>query len=400
MTTHPAGRPPRVLFVDDEPNLLNGLRRQLRRDFDVVTAVGAANGLFSLGREDPFEVIVSDFLMPGINGAEFLAQVRKAAPDATRMLLTGHTNLADAATTVNQGGIFRMLLKPVDQETITAALNDCVAQHRLVVGERELLEKTLRGSVDALMDVLSLANPAAFARATRMRRTAAAVLDAVTVRDRWAVELAVLMSQLGAVSLPPEVVAKLDADEPLSDAERRMVDEMPGVAERLIAPIPRLGSVAHAIRHARRNWDGSGPPGDTAAGDDIPFGARLLRVVQDYDALIAGGMPPQVAGIALSSRAGCYDPALLDALTAAVQQETDVQASAVGIAEVQVGAVLAAPVRSGTGTLLVNAGQEVTTSLMSRLRNFAALEDGVTEPLLVYPPGTEVSAAAPLATAR
>ncbi len=69
---------PRILLVDDEQDLLDGLRRQLRREFDVETAVGAANGLFSLGKGAPFEVIVSDFMMPGINGAQFLTAARKA----------------------------------------------------------------------------------------------------------------------------------------------------------------------------------------------------------------------------------------------------------------------------------------------------------------------------------
>ena len=384
---------PRVLFVDDEPNLLNGLRRQLRRDFDVVTAVGAANGLFCLGKEDPFEVIVSDFLMPGINGAEFLSAVRRAAPDATRMLLTGHTNLSDAATTVNEGGIFRMLLKPVDQETMTGALRDCVAQHRLVAGERQLLEETLHGSVNALIDVLSLANPAAFATATRMRRTAAAMLDELAVPDRWAVELAVMMSQVGAVSIPPAVVAKIGTGEPLTAGEQRMVDEAPEVAERLIAPIPRLTAVTDAIRYSRTNWDGSGPTGDGLTGDEIPFGARLLHVVQAYDALVAAGAPPNVACLTLRSRQGCYDPALLDALDAAVRDDTSTAVEAVKLAEVRIGMVLAAPVCSGAGMLLVNAGQEVTVSLMSRLRNFAELEDGVAEPLMVHPVGAEVTAA-------
>jgi response regulator RpfG family c-di-GMP phosphodiesterase len=384
---------PRVLFVDDEPNLLNGLRRQLRRDFDVVTAVGAANGLFCLGKEEPFEVIVSDFLMPGINGAEFLAAVRRAAPDATRMLLTGHTNLSDAATTVNEGGIFRMLLKPVDQETMTGALRDCVAQHRLVVGERELLEETLHGSVNALIDVLSLANPAAFAKATRMRRTAAAVLDELNVTDRWAAELAVMMSQLGAVSLPPAIVAKLDAGEDLATGEQRMVDEAPQVAERLIGTIPRLTAVTDAMRLSRTNWDGSGLPGDGPAGDDLPFGARLLHVVLAYDALIASGAPPTVACLTLRSKPGHYVPVLLDALDATVRDESAAEVHAVTLAGLRIGMVLAAPVCSGTGTRLVSAGQEVTIGLVSRLRNFAELEDGVAEPLMVHPAGTLVTAA-------
>ncbi|MFG1610346.1 HD domain-containing phosphohydrolase [Actinoplanes sp. NPDC049265] len=383
---------PRVLFVDDEPNLLNGLRRQLRRDFEVVTAVGAANGLFCLGKEDPFEVIVSDFLMPGINGAEFLAAVRKAAPDATRMLLTGHTNLSDAATTVNQGGIFRMLLKPVDQETMTGALRDCVQQHRLLLSERQLLEQTLHGSVNALIDVLALANPAAFATATRMRRTAAAVLDTIDVPDRWAVELAVMMSQLGAVSLPPAVVAKLGAGEPLATGEQRMVDEVPAVAERLIAAIPRLDGVTAAVRYSRTNWDGSGPPGDGPAREDLPLGARLLHVVHEYDALVCSGSPANVALLTLRSRAGHYDPALLDALDAAVRDDSATEVLSVGLAELGTGMVLAAPVCNRTGTRLVSAGQEVTVSLLSRLRNFAELDEGVAEPLMVYPAGAHVTA--------
>jgi response regulator RpfG family c-di-GMP phosphodiesterase len=375
---------PRILLVDDEPNLLNGLRRQLRRNFDVVTAIGGANGLFAL-KDGPFEVIVSDFLMPGINGAEFLAAVRKTAPDATRMLLTGHTNLVDAATTVNQGGIFRMLLKPVDPEAMIAALRDCVAQYQLVVGERELLEQTLHGSVNALMDVLSLANPFAFVKATRMRRTAAGVLDRVPATDRWAVELAVLMSQLGAVSLPPAVVAKLGTGEPLTEAERRMVDEVPDVAGRLIGAIPRLTVVTDAIRDSRAFWDGSGPGG--LAGDKIPYGGRLLHLIRDYDALIETGASTQVACLTLRARTGRYDPALMDALAEAVQDETFDTVTAVTLADLRIGTVLAAAVYSGSGTLLVNTGQEVTRSLMSQLRNFALLEGGVAEPLMVQSPG-------------
>jgi response regulator RpfG family c-di-GMP phosphodiesterase len=379
--TNPVDKP-RILLVDDEPNLLDGLRRQLRRDFTVETAVGAANGLFALKPDKPFEVIVSDFLMPGINGAEFLAMAAKAAPTSTRMLLTGHTSLADAAVTVNNGGVFRMLLKPVDPEAITAALRDCVAQHRLVVAERELLERTLQGSVKALTDVLSLASPAAFGRASRMRRVASAILDRVDVEDRWAVELAVEMSQLGVVSLPPTVAAKLDSAADLTPAEQAMVDELPAVAEQLISPIPRMAPVAEAIHYSRKGFDGSGTPDNGVVGERIPFGGRLLHLVQDHDALLMQGLSPTVAFATLRTNASHYDPVLLEAFagTAAAAAET---IRGVMLADLRSGMVLAAPVRNHSDVLLVNAGQEVTVGLITRLRNFAALEDGVAEPLMV-----------------
>jgi response regulator RpfG family c-di-GMP phosphodiesterase len=387
---------PRILLVDDEPSLLDGLRRQLRRDFTVETAVGAAKGLFALKPNEPFAVIVSDFLMPGINGAEFLAAAAKAAPTSTRMLLTGHTSLADAAVTVNQGRVFRMLLKPVDTETMTAALRDCVTQHRLVVAERELLERTLQGSVKALSDVLSLASPTAFGRASRMRRVASAILDIVDVEDRWAVELAVEMAQLGIVSLPPSVAGKLDTGAELTPAEQAMVEELPAVAEQLISPIPRMTPVAECIHYSRKGYDGSGAPADGVAGERIPFGGRLLRLVQDHDALLLQGMSPTVALATLRTGQHLYDPVLLEAF-AATAAATAEAIRGVMLADLQSGMVLAAAVRSRSDVLLVNAGQEVTVGLITRLRNFAALEDGVAEPLMVLDEAGVSAASVPAA---
>ncbi|WP_199509816.1 HD domain-containing phosphohydrolase [Nucisporomicrobium flavum] len=386
-----SGNRPRVLLVDDEANLLDGMRRQLRREFDVETAVGAAKGLFALRQPEPFEVIVSDFLMPGINGAEFLAAARKVAPDTTRMLLTGHTDLEDAAATVNRGQVFRMLLKPVDTETMSAALRDCVAQHRLLVAERELLEQTLNGSVKALTDVLALASPDAFGRANRMSRLAARILDALEeeIPDRWAVELAVMMSQIGIVSLPPAVAEKLAVGCELTPAEQAMVDALPTVAGQLVSAIPRLAPVAEAIRYSRKNFDGSGQPEDGVAGAAIPLGARLIRIVEDYDRLLIEGVTPAVAAATVDSRSGTYDPTLSAVLRTAAAATGGETVRAVSLQDLRPGMVLAAPVTSRSHVRLVSAGQEVTVGLLTRLHNFAALEDGVAEPVVV----TETAAA-------
>ncbi|GIE90297.1 HD domain-containing phosphohydrolase [Actinoplanes regularis] len=374
---------PRILLVDDEPNVLDGLRRQLRREFTVETAVGAAKGLFALKPEEPFEVIVSDFLMPGINGAQFLKAAAKAAPHSTRVLLTGHTSLSDAAVTVNEGGVFRMLLKPVETNTMIATLHACVTQHRLLVAESDLLERTLRGSIKALTDVLALANPDAFGRATRMRRVAAAILDRLEVTDRWAVELAIDMSQLGVVSLPPIVAAKLEDGVELGHGEQEMVDRLPQVAVDLISPIPRMAPVADAIRYSRKGFDGSGPPDDGVAGERIPLGGRLLRLVSDHDTLLAQGMSPTAAFATIRSHAGHYDPALLD-----VFAQTTASAAAASVREIKLidlkpGMVFAAAVLNKAGQVLVQPDQEVTTSLYARLENFAALQHSVAEPLFV-----------------
>jgi HD domain len=290
--------------------------------------------------------------------------------------------------------VFRMLLKPVDHETMTAALRDCVAQHRLIVSERELLERTLNGSVKALTDVLALASPGAFGRASKMSRLASAVLDALPepIGDRWSVELAVMLSHIGVVSLPPAVAEKLEAGAELTAAEQEMVDNLPVVAVQLISPIPRLAPVAEAIRYSQKNFDGSGPPDGDVAGALIPLGGRLIRVVQDYDVLIAKGASPAVALATLESRAGQYDPELVDALGSAAGGADGTAVRGVLLQDLLPGMVLASAVTSRSQVLLVGAGQGVTVSLITRLRNFATLEDGVAEPIMVID-GPDVSAA-------
>jgi DNA-binding NtrC family response regulator len=144
----------KVLFVDDEPSVLEGYKRMLHREFEVDTAVSGEQGLTLIRDRGPYSVVISDMRMPGMNGAQFLAQVRQRAPDTIRMLLTGFTDIDAAMEAVNQGNIFRFLAKPCEKEVLVGAINAGVYQYRLVMVERELLENTLMGSVKVLTDVL------------------------------------------------------------------------------------------------------------------------------------------------------------------------------------------------------------------------------------------------------
>ncbi len=131
----------KILFVDDEPLVLDGYKRMLHREFEVDTAVGGEAGLLSIRDHGPYSVVVSDMRMPGMNGAQFLAQMRKTAPETVRMLLTGYTDLGAAIDAVNEGNIFRFLTKPCDRATLVEALKLGVAQHHTAVAEKEILEK-------------------------------------------------------------------------------------------------------------------------------------------------------------------------------------------------------------------------------------------------------------------
>ena len=149
---------------------------------------------------EPVDLVISDMRMPAMDGATFLKYARTGAPDTVRVLLTGQADMDSAIAAVNEGNIFRFLTKPCPIDVLLTALKACVEQHRLVTAERVLLEETLRGSVKMLTEVLSLVSPTAFGRAARLQQRVAAIAAQMGIRDRWHIEVAAMVSQIGPVT--------------------------------------------------------------------------------------------------------------------------------------------------------------------------------------------------------
>ena len=329
--------------------------------------------------EEPFVVVVSDLQMPEMNGIDFLKAVRERSPDTTRILLTGNADLSSAVSAVNEGNIFRFLTKPCPNEVLIQAVSAGVEQHRLVTGERVLLERTLHGCVTMLTEILALANPSAFGRAARVKQRTGEVAAQLGEPARWQMEMAAMLSQAAAITLPGETVEKMSRREELTASEQEMVDRLPQISEDLIADIPRLDEVRAILRHQNRHCEGTSESGEQ------PIGARILRAVVDLDAAESEGLPPVAALEALNQRAGWYDPEVLGTLgdcleTSRVGEIVDMQVS-----ELRSGLVLLDAVESSDGRLLVARGQEVSVGLLERLRNFAR-NVGVKEPLRILVP--------------
>src|SRR5687767_13631263 len=160
---------PKILFVDDDPNVLAGLQRTLRKQFTFDTALSGLEALEMIQACGPYAVIVADMRMPGMEGIELLERVRERAPDTVRLMLTGNADQQTAVDAVNRGQVFRFLNKPCGPETLVPALETSLHHYELVRVERELLEGTLTGSVKVLADVLGMVAPDALGRGQRLR---------------------------------------------------------------------------------------------------------------------------------------------------------------------------------------------------------------------------------------
>jgi len=373
---------PRVLLVDDEVAVLDSLRRLLRRDFDVSTAAGGAEALELLASET-FAVVVSDMRMPLMDGAALLATIRERSPDTVRMLLTGQADTQSAISAINDGQIFRFLTKPCAADVLHKALEDAVALHRLVVAERELLEQTLGGALQALTDTLAIAHPTAFARAVRIARTVRELAETMRLERSWEIEVAAMLAHLGTVSLPQHVLDKLDSGLPLDPGEREMAARVPELSRQLLAAIPRLEGVATAVGLQDARYDGAGADPGVPHGDALPMASRLLHVAVDLDALTSRRVPGASVLAHLRRHAGRYDPAVLGALVEhlALGEEKDI-AFEVPFADLEPGMVLMEDVTNAHGTILLGRGTTVTPTLLQRLRNYVS-QDGYQGPVVV-----------------
>ena len=361
----------KVLCVDDEPNVLDGYRRALRKDFDIRTAEGGEQGIKAITEDGPFAVIVSDMRMPGMDGVHFLSLAKAISPESVRVMLTGNSDQQTATDALNKGSIFRFLTKPCPPETLAKAINAALEQHRLVTAEKELLEQTLNNSLQVMIDILAMVNPTAFSRSTRVKRLSRDIAARVGVRNLWEVEIAAMLSQIGCVTVPEGTLIRRTKGLPLGEGERRMYEQYPEVGRDLIARIPRLEIVAEIIALQNKKLDDSASAG---VSDSSLKGARILQLALDYDKLLEAGKTPRAAFRELCDRVGWYDPVILDALgaSAAELREENFTSTKINVSRLMPGMILAESIATTAGAMVAAQGQEVSLSLALRVVNLAA----------------------------
>lgn len=378
----------RVLFVDDEPRVLSGLTRNLRNHFDVHTAAGGREALALIAANEPFSVIVCDCRMPEMDGIELLQRVTKASPSTTRIMLTGNTDQATAAAAVNKGDVFRFLTKPCDSEELKQILTLAVRQHELVTAEKALLEQTLKGSIKVLADLLGIAKPEAFGRTARLRRKARELAQHFPSVQAWELDTAALLSQLGCVNVPQEILDRRQRGEALNPREESSFASHPLLGADLISRIPRLERVAKIVLYQNKSYDGGGFPIDTIKGEQIPLEARILHCVLVHDELSAQGWSDTAIIERLRKNRGEIDPAVLDALVETCGESASGDVIRVYANELQLGMIVREDIKTDDGVMLLCHGHEVTPAIREHLVKFQKL--GVlTKSILVAKPDTK-----------
>jgi len=373
----------KILFVDDDPSILQAYQRMLSERLEVETAEGAEQGLELVAKRGPYAVVISDLRMPKMNGIEFLARVSEMNPETVRMMLTGNADLETAIQAVNEGNIFRFLTKPCAPGTMLNSLAAGINQYRLVTAEKELLDKTLTGSIKLLTDILAMVAPEAFGRAVRFRDVVKWIAQELRIENVWDVEMAWMFSHIGYITMPAEIADRQLTGQPLSEDEMELVAKAPEMVRKLLENIPRLESAARIVAYQTVHFDGSSMTKGAMLDEEIPLESGILKIMSDIARMESCKMPKEKIIAALNEKVGWYHPAVLEAainvFTKPVPETSERQ---VKVAELRPGDVLLSDVYTIDGTLLIAAGTEVSKIYLERIRNFARLV-GVEEPIEV-----------------
>jgi response regulator RpfG family c-di-GMP phosphodiesterase len=406
-----------VLLVDDEPNVLNALRRSLRgRGFEIQTATNGDEALAFMQRE-PVDAIVCDMRMPGMSGAQVLKHSLDIAPDAVRVLLTGYADINSTVAAVNEGEIFRYLAKPWDDAFLLQVLRDGLARKALerernallVLTEQQneelrrfnagLEEQVAKRTVELEATVTELGRltdrlktdfsatvrllssliesragltakcPRQVARHVRVLGPAAGI----TGEALHDLTFAALLQDIGKLALPDPLVRQpLDALEP---ADRCRVLKHPLIGEGSLMALPSLRGAGAILRQVNENVDGSGVPG-LAAGGEICLSARVLRVASDFEHYQAGAIElmrltrEQAFRRLRQFRGIRYDSAVVDAFLAAMDQPVTARAHKVLMSSenLRAGMQLAQDLESPSGALLLAQGYVLTDAVISQIR--------------------------------
>ena len=370
----------RILLVDDEPNVLQSMQRQLRKRFRIITAQSGDEALTALKDKGPFAVIVSDMRMPGMDGIQLLCRVKDSFPDTVRIMLTGNADQETASEAVNAGQIFRFLTKPCSTAVLATSLSLAVRQHNLLTAEKELLSKTVKGSITVMAELLSLANATAFSSGYRIKPMVKHIAKDLELPSLWQYEVAALMSQIGCITLPGDVLHKLHAGIPLSEEEQQMYENHPKVGSKLIRKIPRLEKVAAMIEYQLHPYEGSEK--EKPLEEEVYLGAELLKASIDYDLLRQQDHAHKQAVKQMRKKTGTYNPEILHLLEKHKPPEVHSTVKNLSFKDVLPGMIAVEDVFAKYCAMLIPKGQEITWPVIQSLTNFEK-QIGIVEPIRV-----------------
>ncbi len=414
----------KILFVDDEVNILNTLRRLMSlEDFDCYFANSGKEGI-ALLEKDTFDIIVSDMRMPEMNGDEFLTLAKEINPQSTRFILSGYADFNSMMNALNKGGVQQFIAKPWDDELLVAKLTEA-AQFTVIRKERDQLIKLtqkqaaelkeanqllearveartqevkqtsdmldlsyqeLKSSysifIDVIAQVLQLRSVAPKDHLNDIAETARALAKALGENNQTLDDVykAAKLHELGKIGIPESVLKKPLGQ--LQGAELTEYKQYPMQGYSLMASLDNLGEVANLIRAHCERFDGKGFP-SKLKGNNIPIGARIVAISMNYflfrNGLLDGRShtKEESEGYIKAIAGRVVDPQLIDVFIQVVNNQLERKGKhevRVQVLNLKTGMVLSRDLFNLRGVIMLTKGAVLTEKIITKLKFIAEKE--------------------------
>jgi hypothetical protein len=238
--------------------------------------------------------------------------------------------------------------------------------------------------------MVELTNPDSSGWRQRLAELVEKVAEAMGMPEPWIVGLAAVLSRIGAHTVPEAVLDKVRAKAMLNTEERDAYNRIPEVGYRILRNIPRMEEVAEMIYYSQKNMNGSGFPVDSRSGDELPLGARVLRVCLEF---MYTTTPKDDLGKRASEMLynfALYDPDVVFALKKVLDgglfapppEPGTGQVRQVSLAELEEGQTLETSIETVDGQVLIRAGSVLNAGQLEKVANFAMI-GAVKEPFWI-----------------
>ena len=272
-----------VLLVDDDQRILDAYKRNLTKICNLFTAPNASEGIAILKKLEKVAVVISDYRMPGMNGVDFLAEIRKISPHTISIMLTGFGDLQTAMDAVNKGNVFRFLTKPCPTDKLVETLEEAIAVHHSLECNTSASTNSGPLIVSTLLTALAERDYVTEGHAARVTELCyiMGLEMGLTSGQLTDLEYFAQLHDVGKLGIPDHILYK---KEPLSAAEWQIMYRHPEIGSRIALSSADLENAADFILKHHEHWDGNGYPLGLK-GKEIPLECRILAVADAFDVM-------------------------------------------------------------------------------------------------------------------
>ncbi len=357
----------KVLIVDDDTRILAGYKRTLGNDYDILLADNPIDALNIIKSNKDISTIISDFMMPKMDGNMFFDIVKEVIPDTIRILLTGNGDFNVAIDAINKSHVDKFLVKPSLPSQMKEIISESIKIYEKRVDGKIKTLKTFEGGIKMLMQMIELTNPSIYRVAkiaSEMAKTVSPFLKFIDGNE----EQAVFLSFIGGITLPEKIFGKIYAGIDLNEEELELFKTYPSISAKMLSFVSEFIKIGEATSYIHLNYLES----VAVKNKGIIFLSRVIKICTDYAIFERRYLSTKKAVEMMKKQLIVYDLDLFRVLEQhAKQEEEEYKVKEITLSNIKEGMTIAKDLFDDKGILVLARNTIVNDVIYLKILNFA-----------------------------